>query len=1673
MNLKPHFKSMSKKYFSYLLFGMLLGFSVPSVHALVLGGGHITPISFSSSEYSNEDNAEVPEIHSEHDDEEETINYCAGVEHLYYYYNDSTDTASQQFRTPVYAFAIALDSDYAGGTPSSEDFWTNIDTEGMVCTDGAGTYLDCSFDKDTVSDGDVLATSTAKNGTELTFETLDWVDGNPRGIVWRYNTNDPEDITQYPWLDAGEFESEGIIFEPEDYSKTLQTATTESWTKVEYFTLHPDDRGDIDAYENIYPVEVDTDEDGTDDIGVDPDGDYIYWYGLNGRLRTIWTPCEEPPATCEDLEITPSSLSVSDVFSDTDFSLTATNSDGDDITDEVQITYEAFQYDGSASTGDIMTGAFNRNNQGSGPVESSDTEIAYNNSLPGDRLTAFVSDYNGESYEDACRVTVEFPYCTDLNFLDPSSTAFISSGDVDINLEIEAEASNGEDWPYSVDYQSTDTNSTFDGNSPVYTTTDWTIDSYQSEDAASVWVELDDHNSDGENDDVAGLCSDSFSYGILPTCEYLEIIVPSATLTCEEMTAGDVEITWESEMSSGAPSIGPWLVTSSNGAGTFSLTPGGAVIGTGSATVSVNTVYYTGEDGDTIQVMDLAYPVCTDSIDSEPCDEESPYCDELALSEPYIENADGTTSVIDLTDEADLALLYADTEVCWDYSLTVSDASYTGRIVAEGYTDSTASALSTSNLTLTVNETGGGDIGNPATVPGVTGFTTYTGTLCWTNFEENNYLSIFMLGDELVCSDEDELPPLTPPEEEPVCVDLQMEPDSYTMSATDEDAGTIPVTIDVQGSDSTWTGVLRVEYSGSGALFYTDGSPSEYSDGHLEIPVSGTSTTVIVFYRSGEAGDTVRSYIVDDSSTCNDAFSITQSTLPPDEPICEEVYFEDDVLEVDLTCSDEETTLCTQIDDDGSRTIEVCYETADGEDGTYTYDGDTYTGCEEITVTGTPGSTVCEDIVFEEVCEGSDIDVRETVGDETQVCEDIDTELETEVCEDVEFEEDELEVDYDCEDTEANLCVTGDDDGEREVEVCYEDEDGDDGEWSYDGENYEGCEDIVIEAEPGEEECVEIEFEEVCEDAEITVYENNDYCTEIGAESVEMGEFSKFIYTFNFAAEKNSYSEENIFFSHDEDRAFYTLEYDPTGDEEEITFTDDMWTGDLEGRNGDGSESGGYVSLATSWSELTEGSSGTYGYESIENFGFGYHPYETDSDGDPLLLEENSGNIASLIESSFSSSGFMTFVPYIKFPSDWDMESVMIETQCEYDEEGDLITETVCYDPDHSPERTGDVVIENAGQVEEDYGREEDEDEGITIRIRYVGVVVSNLNCDDSEDDCLTEEFENNASVEVYEGLTELTASAKLVVLCSYLMTQNAGDVYLEVSLDAGSDISCIFVDEDTATSDDYRNVDALVILEDQGLSDSSSTSTTNTYAGDTVSWCDDEGDSNTVIGNLSSYVCEIVAKVSDIWSSTTVESTTDSRIDQATRNADTNQVASDSTYSTWEELEAALTNENNSESNILYFDGALSTDGKMTLGDLTVPAGAWTIVVQNADLHLTGNMAYASVSNPGDYKNMPSVAFVVQDGDIYIHSSALRLVGVYYTNQKFDGDERSAVDQQLTVDGSFYGNIQTLIDRANYVGPPTIDGGGVVIRYDSRILLNTPPGLSEYVDINTEKAVN
>jgi len=80
--------------------------------------------------------------------------------------------------------------------------------------------------------------------------------------------------------------------------------------------------------------------------------------------------------------------------------------------------------------------------------------------------------------------------------------------------------------------------------------------------------------------------------------------------------------------------------------------------------------------------------------------------------------------------------------------------------------------------------------------------------------------------------------------------------------------------------------------------------------------------------------------------------------------------------------------------------------------------------------------------------------------------------------------------------------------------------------------------------------------------------------------------------------------------------------------------------------------------------------------------------------------------------------------------------------------------------------------------------------------------------------------------------------------------------------------------------------------------------------------------------------------------------------------------------------------------------------------------------------------------------------------------------VGVYYVEggSITSIGERDPIGEQLRIYGSVYGDIDELIAKSNFVGPPELDHGSIVIRYDERVILNTPPGLSEYVDFSSEE---
>lgn len=1405
-------------------------------------------------------------------DNEQTLICELEATHVHTYTNISGPKDGTEYWARIKKFRIYL----------HDDLMSDIDLDSLECSSG-GSWISC--------DG---GTSTADGGTRVTFvqgdTSSDAVYENY--VEWEYGRTTSGDSPIIPGYN--DYDEDGDIDSSDESDRTMG----------EYLTF--DFKDDItegsatttsSVYIKFWAYDI---EDGTW-TAVEEDGETDYHWNDDTVTNITNYTCDEG---CNLLTLSPTSLSVTDLYSDTSLEVNAYNSDGDNINDDLTFHYTAEGYDGATAEGYFRDGRLpNFTNDGT-DFETADPTIVYKSSGAGDSIRVEAVDY-----EDSCYAEIEFPYCSDLNFTRP---AVINYGaEVSDDLEISPEASNGEDWPYDIVYSSSDSDSTFDDNTQPYTTTDWTV-TYKSDESATVTIEAED--------DVAGLCRAEYDYSLIATCESLE--ASPDTITARQMNAGEVEITWTSNMTNGVPATGPWLVLSSNSSSTIRS---GASSGTGALLTSQDTVYYMGEPGDTITITDTSYATCGDTITSLP-ERELPICEDVELTGPILE---------------------ADDSNCWDYAFNTSSSTFNGRIVAEGFTDNTESEYS-GTLTLIDSGTGTTASGNPAYID-VTG-SRIEGTVCWDGYSPGNYLSLDMLGEDL-CNAFFELP------EANYCVDLELSPDSVEIDYAGSDAGTVDLTVDITGASASWSGTLIILATGygsnaAGTLYYADGTESEFLNGHLEIPVYGTSSTANATYVGGAESDQVKTWIVDEVDACEDIMYFTKEETP----------------------------------------------TTGGNNGGGGGGG------------GGGGSSSS-----------------------------------SKICTDLEFDEETLEIGEDLElgeDYEATITIDSDLDHQTLV-VNYGCAD-EGGYFTFEGEETKDADQIAIEDIDADDDSIEITFNNICLGADIYAYiENEDSCedsVELELQE-EIGTLDKYMFTFNFMVEKDAYSDEDIFFSHDEDFAFWTLEYSPTGTESSVTFEDTMWGGSsITGTLGDGSESEGSISLATpdEFSEFDD-------YSSIARLG---------------LTEANEVGSSNVGDDAYGEG--MLWMPYIKYYDGTYSESI---PECaDEDGDGSYDTNEVCYNPNHDPFNSGDVVIENVFKMPED----------AVIRVRYVGKVQTTEGLCDSDvtnDECLTETFENTGSVTV-DGET-IEENAKLVALCPYLVTRNAGDVYLNEQLYTGTDIACIYNEDG---SSDYANIEGIVVsgTSDDSTSNSSSSSTTSSTNSD---FCDDTSDSSGFISNLSSYVCEIVSAVSSLWKVETITTTTESSVNAEVRNAATSQSSyssssfnSGDTAANWNNLYNALKNQNNEESGILYYSGNPDdADDYIELGSIEVPAGAWTLIVENADLHISGDITYASTS---DYSNIPSIAFIVLGGDIFIENFVSELVGVYYTDQAFDGSDRSAVNQQLTIYGSLYGDLSLLLAAANYVGSPTEDGGSLVVNYDSRILINTPPGLSEYVDIYSEQSL-
>ncbi len=156
---------------------------------------------------------------------------------------------------------------------------------------------------------------------------------------------------------------------------------------------------------------------------------------------------------------------------------------------------------------------------------------------------------------------------------------------------------------------------------------------------------------------------------------------------------------------------------------------------------------------------------------------------------------------------------------------------------------------------------------------------------------------------------------------------------------------------------------------------------------------------------------------------------------------------------------------------------------------------------------------------------------------------------------------------------------------------------------------------------------------------------------------------------------------------------------------------------------------------------------------------------------------------------------------------------------------------------------------------------------------------------------------------------------------------------------------------------------------------------------------------------------------------------------------------------------------------------------------------GARTFIVEGHNVYIHSNIQYED-SDYSDPRDIPSIAIIVIGGNIIIDDEVTETAGVFFVQEDpkrgvggqiceepvdpsnlCDEDaeakdvEGAYNDKRYTHFGSIYGDIQHLFKFRIAAGDPRFEEGAVVIRFDNRVFLNTPPILNELVQLSIAEA--
>lgn len=321
-----------------------------------------------------------------------------------------------------------------------------------------------------------------------------------------------------------------------------------------------------------------------------------------------------------------------------------------------------------------------------------------------------------------------------------------------------------------------------------------------------------------------------------------------------------------------------------------------------------------------------------------------------------------------------------------------------------------------------------------------------------------------------------------------------------------------------------------------------------------------------------------------------------------------------------------------------------------------------------------------------------------------------------------------------------------------------------------------------------------------------------------------------------------------------------------------------------------------------------------------------------------------------------------------------------------------------------------------------------------------------------------------------YTIVTDRTV-AELV--CQYFLTRASGDIFLEDDLQYGIDVSKCYPFKNSSSTIikpvnpiDFKapktGTPEIVSISHEICSAGQNQFTGLKLAPDKIKALTELFGSD--VSSLSSQICEVGLVPGSDWDKSTINSAITKNIGKLTRWANSFNPSPN------------IFTINDLDSSVYYYNGELGGVNTVTIDSLQIPegSGAHTIIVENADLLINGNIEYSSGTPALNSTEIASLGVIVLNGNLYIAPEVETLSGAYFVQRNSSEDldkgniisgspeQISSSDKFLTIYGSMYGNIGPLFENRNAAGDVSKDEGAITIRYDQRIIQNPPAGLSE-----------